>query len=49
VPRSVVLLVLRLVALLSLLSLRPISRIDLSRVPVQAEPAGEPAASEPTR
>jgi DHA1 family bicyclomycin/chloramphenicol resistance-like MFS transporter len=46
VPLSIVLLVLCLVALLAL---RPISRIDLSRVPVQAEPVGEPAASEPTR
>ena len=46
VPLSIVLLALCLVALLAL---RPISRIDLSRGSLQAEPAGEPAASEPTR
>jgi DHA1 family bicyclomycin/chloramphenicol resistance-like MFS transporter len=45
-PLALVLLVLCLVALLAL---RPISRIDLSRGTAQAEPVGEPAASEPTR
>jgi DHA1 family bicyclomycin/chloramphenicol resistance-like MFS transporter len=47
VALGVVLLVLCLVALLAL---RPIGRIDLTRPqPTQAEPPGEPAASEPTR
>jgi DHA1 family bicyclomycin/chloramphenicol resistance-like MFS transporter len=47
VPLAMVLMVLCLGALLAL---RPIARIDLGRpAPTQAEPAVEPAASEPTR
>ncbi len=47
VPLAVVLLAL---CLASLLALRPIGRIPLDRPPAaQADPAGEPVASEPTR
>jgi len=47
VPLTIVLLVLCLGALLAL---RPIGKVDLSRpAQGQAEPVGEPAASEPTR
>jgi DHA1 family bicyclomycin/chloramphenicol resistance-like MFS transporter len=45
-PLAIVLLVL---CVLALFALRPIAKIDLSRGTAQAEPVGEPAASDPTR